>query len=360
MWFKNISAFSVQREMPDNFGAMLAEHQLREPGPLEQESRGFVSPFVRDGSALSHSSSGCTLFCAGNESRMLPAPVLSAEVAKRIAQYEEMNWRKPGRRARLELRSAAIAELLPRAFIKRSRTGAYLDSKIGMLIVDTASGYSVSPSGEARSAADSRLTAGGVLPASRRRAQGVSGACDLFVRAAFLVGADSKRPRTNAHRADAVYRREACATDLGCYNGHRSNLVRVPRQESSHHTAPAQCGVCVCGDCTPKQSAVNPTKGSIKALDALRLAVHDRRHEHHMATTHPRPARQRHANVRDRQALRPQPAGCDRHRIWPHRRAEGIFGGQDVRSACASHALEKEGRLTCKSQAQSSCSSSCR
>lgn len=139
MWFKNISAFSVERELPDNFDGMLAEHQLREPGPLEQESRGFVSPFARDGAALSHSSHGCTLFCAGNESRMLPAPVLNAEVAKRIAQHEEMNWRKPGRRARLELRDAAVAELLPRAFIKRSRTGAYFDSEMGMLIVDTAS-----------------------------------------------------------------------------------------------------------------------------------------------------------------------------------------------------------------------------
>lgn len=28
--------------------------------------------------------------------------------------------------------------------------------------------------------------------------------------------------------------------------------------------------------CTPKQSAVNPTNGILKTLDALRLAVHDR------------------------------------------------------------------------------------
>ena len=85
---------------------------------------------------------------------------------------------------------------------------------------------------------------------------------------------------------DAVYRREACATDLGCYNGHRINLVRVPAKSPSHHTAPRNAGLCVCGDCTPTPAAVNPTNGIIKLLDDLRLAVHDRRHEHHMATTH--------------------------------------------------------------------------
>lgn len=36
---------------------------------------------------------------------------------------------------RNEFREAALAELLPRAFIKRARTSAYLDGR--MLVVDT-------------------------------------------------------------------------------------------------------------------------------------------------------------------------------------------------------------------------------
>jgi hypothetical protein len=63
--------------------------------------------------------------------------------------------------------------------------------------------------------------------------------------------------------------------------------LNIPSSVSGVYAGPDR----VCSLVTPKPAAVNPTNGSIKALDALRLAVHDRRHEHHMATTHPRLAR---------------------------------------------------------------------
>ena len=55
-----------------------------------------------------------------------------------------------------------------------------------------------------------------------------------------------------------------------------STWCEFPAKSPRITQPPRNAGVCVCGDCTPKSSAVNPTNGIVKTLDALRLAVHDR------------------------------------------------------------------------------------
>lgn len=142
MWFKNLSMMRLPSEFAlqaDAFELSLAEYPLRSPGPLELEARGFLSPFSRPDAALSHTSSGATLFCLGQESRMLPASVLRDAVAELVASHERMTGRKPGKRLRNDYRESALIELLPRAFIKRTRTGAYFDATNGLLVVDSAS-----------------------------------------------------------------------------------------------------------------------------------------------------------------------------------------------------------------------------
>jgi len=142
MWFKNLSmmrlpsSFTLQS---DAFELSLAEFPLRSPGPLELETRGFLTPFSCPDAALSHTSSDATLLCLGQESRMLPASVLRDAVDARIAEHEATTGRKTGKRLRNDFREAALSELLPRAFIKRVRTGAYFDATNGLLVVDSAS-----------------------------------------------------------------------------------------------------------------------------------------------------------------------------------------------------------------------------
>lgn len=138
MWFHDLSLLRLPADAtidPAELESALSQHPLRSPGPLEFETRGFVSPFSRDDAAFTLGSLGAVLFCLGEESRLLPASVLSDAIAERIAEHLANTGRNPGKRLRNEFREAALAELLPRAFIKRARTSAYLDGR--MLVVDT-------------------------------------------------------------------------------------------------------------------------------------------------------------------------------------------------------------------------------
>ena len=140
MWFHDLSLLRLPADAtidPAELELALSQHPLRSPGPLEFETRGFVSPFSRDDAAFTLGSQGAALFCLGEESRLLPASVLSDAIAERIAEHQANTGRKPGKRLRNEFRDAALAELLPRAFIKRARTSAYLSAPF--LVVDTAS-----------------------------------------------------------------------------------------------------------------------------------------------------------------------------------------------------------------------------
>lgn len=140
MWFKNASIFKLPAGYTlTEIESALSAHPLRSPGPLEMATRGFVTPFNRPDGVLSLDSSHCTLLALGKNERLLPASILQAEMAARIAEHERTTGRKPGKRMRNEIREAALGELLPRAFVKHSRTLAYYDADAALLIVDSAS-----------------------------------------------------------------------------------------------------------------------------------------------------------------------------------------------------------------------------
>jgi recombination associated protein RdgC len=142
MWFKNLSLLRLPADFkidPLALEAALSEHPLRSPGPLEQETRGFLSPFNRPDAAYTHSTQNAILLSLGQESRLLPSSVLHDAIADRVAEHEAKTGRKPGKRLRNEFRELALGELLPRAFIKRSRTAAYWDAPSRLLAVDTSS-----------------------------------------------------------------------------------------------------------------------------------------------------------------------------------------------------------------------------
>jgi recombination associated protein RdgC len=142
MWFKNASFL----RLPEGFQLdvtgleeAVAARGLRSPGPLELETRGFVSPFARDDAALTLSSSGAVLLALGHEGRLLPSSVVKDAVAERAREHEAKTGRKPGKRLRNEFKEAALAELLPRAFVRKSRTPYFLDSESGLMVVDSSS-----------------------------------------------------------------------------------------------------------------------------------------------------------------------------------------------------------------------------
>ena len=60
-------------------------------------------------------------------------------LARKLEEAEEREGRRPGGRARKRMKDELVHELLPRAFVRPSRTDALLDLKHGLCIVDTSS-----------------------------------------------------------------------------------------------------------------------------------------------------------------------------------------------------------------------------
>lgn len=135
------AAFEIEAPFSD---FALAECALKPVGPLELSSQGFVSPLGADhADTLTHrhkfpTAGAHTWLTVGSESKILPAAAVNAELAKRIADLERNEGRKPGGRARKRLKEDLLREMLPKAFVRPGRTDAWLDHARGLVVVDTA------------------------------------------------------------------------------------------------------------------------------------------------------------------------------------------------------------------------------
>lgn len=140
MFFRNLTLFRfpVSLDLSD-LDTRLADVPLKPVGALELSSRGFVSPFGRDAEALSHRVDDALWLTVGGEDRLLPAAVVNDLLAKKLADIEHREGRRPGGRARKRLKEDLVHELLPRAFVRPTRTDAMLDLGHGLCLVDTAS-----------------------------------------------------------------------------------------------------------------------------------------------------------------------------------------------------------------------------
>ena len=140
MFFRNLTFFRFPTTLDvGDLDTHLAEVPLKPVGPLDLSSRGFVSPFGPQGDTLSHRVEDAIWLTVGGEDKLLPSSVVNDMLAKRLADLEQKEGRKPGGRARKRLKEDLVHELLPRAFVRPSRTDAMLDLGHGLCIVDTSS-----------------------------------------------------------------------------------------------------------------------------------------------------------------------------------------------------------------------------
>ena len=140
MFFRNLTLFRFPTAHSfDALDTGLAECQLKPVGPLELSSRGFVPPLGRDTEAMSHTRGDATWLSVGSEERLLPGSVVNDLLAKKLAEIEQTEGRKPGGRTRKRIKDELIVDLLPRAFIKPGRTDALIDREHGLLVVDSSS-----------------------------------------------------------------------------------------------------------------------------------------------------------------------------------------------------------------------------
>lgn len=140
MFFRNLTLFRFPTAMSfDDLDAQLEPARLKPVGTLELSSRGFVPPIGRGSEGLSHRVADAIWLTVGGEDKLLPGAVVNDLLAKRLDELERKEGRKPGGRARKRLKEDLVHELLPRAFVRPTRTDALLDLEHGLCIVDTAS-----------------------------------------------------------------------------------------------------------------------------------------------------------------------------------------------------------------------------
>ena len=140
MFFRNLTLFRFPTSLDlSELESRLAECALKPVGALEISSRGFVSPFGRDGEALSHGISDAIWLSVGTEEKILPGAVVNDLLARKLEEIEKKEGRKPGGRARKRLKEDLVHELLPRAFVRPGRTDALLDLGHGLCIVESSS-----------------------------------------------------------------------------------------------------------------------------------------------------------------------------------------------------------------------------
>jgi recombination associated protein RdgC len=140
MFFRNLTMFRFPTGLDlSDLDQQLQHHPLKPVAALELSSRGFISPFGRDAEALTHAIGDATWLALGGEDKILPSAVVNDLLQRTLAELEQKDGRRPGGRMRKRLKEDLVHELLPRAFVRPSRTDAVLDLEHGLCIVDTSS-----------------------------------------------------------------------------------------------------------------------------------------------------------------------------------------------------------------------------
>lgn len=140
MWFRNLQAYRITSgNIPLNsLEEALSQHALQSCMQMEMQSRGWLLPREEQESFV-HAYGQQWLIAFGMEKKLLPAGVINQHAKARLAQIEQMQGYKPGKKQVRDIKEATIIELLPRAFTQRHKTYAWIDGIKNRLMIDTAS-----------------------------------------------------------------------------------------------------------------------------------------------------------------------------------------------------------------------------
>jgi recombination associated protein RdgC len=142
MFFRNLTLLRYPTSINpcfENLEDALAPHALKPVGGLDLSSRGFVSPFGRGDTVLSHRICDAVLLTLGGEDKLLPGSVVNDALSAKLDYIRESEGRNPGGRERKRIKDEVLTEMLPRAFARSSRCSAYLDLQLGWAVVDSSS-----------------------------------------------------------------------------------------------------------------------------------------------------------------------------------------------------------------------------
>ncbi|MDD5390949.1 MAG: recombination-associated protein RdgC [Gallionellaceae bacterium] len=139
MWFKNLAVYRLPAGLKLDTTALeekLATLTMQPCGNMDRETRGWVSP--RGDDRLLHVLNQQVLITLGMEAKLLPSSVVNQFAEEKAAEIEEQQGFKVGKKQMRELKDQVTDELLPRAFVRRHQSWAWIDPVNGWLVVDAA------------------------------------------------------------------------------------------------------------------------------------------------------------------------------------------------------------------------------
>lgn len=140
MFFKNLQIYRLSPSWKmdaETLEASLLKKSFQPCNSQEKESMGWITPGSDE--RLVHVQGKQWLICLGQEQRLLPASVVRQEAQDRAELLAAQQGYKPGRKQMKELREAIEQEFLPRAFTRRKRVYAWIDTAGGWFVVDAPS-----------------------------------------------------------------------------------------------------------------------------------------------------------------------------------------------------------------------------
>lgn len=140
--FKNLVLFRITTEWQQDAAdveSALDSNRFHPCAATQLESSGWIEPRGEKHGALLEIQGGHWMakFCV--EKKVIPGNVVKRAVEERVAQIEEEEGRKPGKKEKREIKDEVIQNLLPSAFTKMETISVWIDTNNKMLIVDGSS-----------------------------------------------------------------------------------------------------------------------------------------------------------------------------------------------------------------------------
>ena len=140
MWFKNLKLYRLTQAFSHDDQQLqqrLSEFAFRPCQSQEISTTGWTAP-IRGGDMLFHLGSGNYLFCLQKQERILPAAVLNAKVAEKVAEIERETGSPVGKKAQQEMKEQLTMQMLPQAFTKDTFTWGFISPAANLVVVDAA------------------------------------------------------------------------------------------------------------------------------------------------------------------------------------------------------------------------------
>ncbi|MGD2112449.1 MAG: recombination-associated protein RdgC [Gammaproteobacteria bacterium] len=142
MWFRNLQVYRLGKAFelsPDMFDTRMQPGAFGGCSRMEPVAQGWVPPLGRHGQQLVHAANGYLMVCLRKEEKIMPAGVVRQMLEDKVAEVEAAEGREIYRRERMRMKEQIIVDLLPRALTRITDLYAYIDTRNGLLVVDSPS-----------------------------------------------------------------------------------------------------------------------------------------------------------------------------------------------------------------------------